>query len=60
MLVTASIFGASALVTFALLNEGARPQVRASGEADLKASLARLQRTRLFSQFLRAAGPFGG
>jgi UMF1 family MFS transporter len=46
MLVTASIFGASALVTFALLNEGARPQVRASGEAGLKASLARLPRTR--------------
>ena len=45
MLITAGIFGASALVTFALLKERARPQVRATEEAGLKASLARLKRT---------------
>lgn len=55
MLITAGIFGASALVTFALLNERARPQVRPDQEAGLKASLARLQRTwreaRMFKDF---------
>lgn len=45
MLITAGIFGVSALVTFALLKERARPQVRAAEEAGLKASLARLKRT---------------
>lgn len=45
MLITAGIFGASALVTFALLRERARPQVRSAGQAGLRASLARLQRT---------------
>jgi len=45
MLITAGIFGVSALVTFALLKERARPQVRATEEAGLKASLARLKRT---------------
>jgi len=45
MLITAGVFGAAALVTFALLKEHARPQVRATEEAGLKASLARLKRT---------------
>ena len=45
MLITAGIFGASATVTFALLKEHAVPQVRASQEAGLRASLARLERT---------------
>ncbi|WP_439115197.1 MFS transporter [Hydrogenophaga sp.] len=45
MLITAGIFGASALVTFALLKERAQPQVRAAHEPGLKASLARLKRT---------------
>ncbi|TNF63113.1 MAG: MFS transporter [Burkholderiales bacterium] len=45
MLITAGLFGASALVTFALLKEHARPQVRASEGSGLKASLARLART---------------
>ncbi|MDO8904642.1 MFS transporter [Hydrogenophaga sp.] len=45
MLITAGIFGASALVTFALLKERAQPQVKATEEAGVKASLARLKRT---------------
>ena len=45
MFITAGVFGASTLVTFALLKERARPQVRATEEAGLKASLARLKRT---------------
>lgn len=45
MFITAGIFGVSAMVTFALLKERARPQVRATEEAGLKASLARLKRT---------------
>ena len=45
MLITAGIFGASALVTFALLKERAQPLVRAAYEPGLKASLARLKRT---------------
>lgn len=45
MLITAVIYAASALVTFALLKERARPQSRASQEGGLRASLARLQRT---------------
>jgi MFS transporter, UMF1 family len=45
MLITAGIFGVSALVTFALLKERAQPQERAAHQPGLKASLARLQRT---------------
>ncbi|MDR7149424.1 UMF1 family MFS transporter [Hydrogenophaga palleronii] len=45
MFITAGVFGASAMVTFVLLKERARPQVRATKEAGLKASLARLKRT---------------
>lgn len=45
MFITAGVFGASTLATFALLKERAQPQVRATEEAGLKASLARLKRT---------------
>ena len=45
MLVTAGIYGASALVTFALLKERARPQTATVSEAGVKASLVRLKRT---------------
>jgi len=55
MLITAAIFGFSALVTFALLHERARPQVSHTEEAGLRASLARLNSTwreaRLFRDF---------
>jgi UMF1 family MFS transporter len=45
MFITAGVFGASTLVTFALLKERARPQIRPTEEAGLRASLARLKRT---------------
>ncbi len=45
MLITAGIYGASALVTFALLTERARPQSDAMQSAGVTASLARLRRT---------------
>lgn len=45
MLITAGIFGASALVTFALLKEHARPQTQGVDSAGFRASFARLQRT---------------
>lgn len=45
MLITAGVFAVSALVTFALLREHARPQVRPTEDAGLRASLARLKRT---------------
>ena len=45
MLITAGVFAASALVTFALLKEHARPQARPTEDAGLSASLARLKRT---------------
>lgn len=45
MLITAAIYAAAALVTFALLKERARPQYQAGQAAGLGASLARLRRT---------------
>ena len=45
MLITAGIFGVSALVTFGLLKERARPQASLTEDAGLRASLARLKRT---------------
>jgi len=45
MLITAAVYGCSALVTFALLRERARPQVWHTGEAGLRAPLARLNST---------------
>ena len=52
MLITAGIFGASALVTFALLKERAQPQTQGLESAGFRASFARLQRTwREASQF---------
>jgi UMF1 family MFS transporter len=45
MLITAGVFGLSALVTFALLKEHALPQAMPTQDARLRASLARLKRT---------------
>ncbi len=45
MLITAGVFGVSALVTFALLKEHARPQAKPTEDAGLRASLARLKHT---------------
>jgi UMF1 family MFS transporter len=45
MLITAGVFGLSALVTFALLKEHALPQAMPTQDAGLRASLARLKRT---------------
>ncbi|MEZ5644155.1 MAG: MFS transporter [Burkholderiaceae bacterium] len=45
MLITAAIYGAAALVTFALLGERARPQPRSGQGAGVRASLQRLRRT---------------
>ncbi|HRH90232.1 MAG TPA: MFS transporter, partial [Rubrivivax sp.] len=45
MLITAGVYGASSLLTFALLRERARPQVNASQDSGLRASLARLAQT---------------
>jgi UMF1 family MFS transporter len=45
MLITAAIYGCSALVTFALLRERALPQVRHTRQAGLRASLVRLKST---------------
>ncbi len=45
MLITAGVYGAAALVTFALLKERAQPQVGALEDAGFSASLARLKRT---------------
>ena len=45
MLITAGIFGASSLVTFALLRERATPQFKPSEQSGFIASMARLQRT---------------
>lgn len=45
MLITAGLFGVAALVTFTLLKERARPQVRPMEDAGLRASLSRLKRT---------------
>jgi UMF1 family MFS transporter len=60
MLITAAIFGVSALVTFALLDERARPQVWHTRETGLRASLARLKSTwreaRLFRDFTALLG----
>ncbi len=55
MLITAAIFGASSLVTFALLRERALPQPAAAREGGMAASLQRLRQTwceaRQFSDF---------
>jgi UMF1 family MFS transporter len=45
MLITAVIYGASALVTFRLLKERARPNPRALAQSGLKASLVQLRQT---------------
>jgi MFS transporter, UMF1 family len=45
MLITAGVFGVSALLTFALLKEHARPQAKPTEDAGLRASLARLKHT---------------
>jgi len=45
MLITAGIYGASSLATFALLKERARPQAQALQHSGLRASLARLAQT---------------
>lgn len=45
MLITAGIFGASSLLTFALLRERAIPQFKSTEQSGFVASLARLQRT---------------
>ena len=45
MLITAAIYGLSALVTFSLLKERATPQCPSAGEVGLRGSLARLRRT---------------
>lgn len=56
MLITASVFGAAALVTFLLLKEHAKPQRTAEQHAGIGASLARLRHTwrqvRSFRDFL--------
>lgn len=46
MLITAGVFGFSALLTFALLKEHASPQARPAEDAGLRASLVRLECTR--------------
>ncbi len=46
MLITAGVFAASALATFALLKERARPQAMPAGGSGVGAALARLNRTR--------------
>lgn len=55
MLITAGVYGAASLATFALLRERAVPQPQALREAGLKASLHRLaatwQRAKLFRDF---------
>jgi UMF1 family MFS transporter len=55
MLITAAVFGLSALLTFALLKERARPQTGQAEAAGLRASLLRLrstwQQARLFRDF---------
>jgi len=45
MLITAAIYAAAALVTFALLKERAQPQAQAAQTGGLRAALARLRRT---------------
>ncbi len=45
MLITAAVFGLSAMVTFALLKERAQPQRVPTGNIGLRASLVRLNRT---------------
>ncbi|MEY4099022.1 MAG: hypothetical protein RL300_193 [Pseudomonadota bacterium] len=45
MLITAVLFGAAAMVTFALLKEHAQPNPDALGQGGFKASLKQLQRT---------------
>jgi UMF1 family MFS transporter len=45
MWITAALYGAAALVTFALLKEHASPQPAAEGQAGIAASLARLRQT---------------
>ncbi len=45
MLITAGVYGASALLTFALLKERARPQAAALQDNGLRASLGRLAQT---------------
>ena len=45
MLITAGVYGAASLVTFALLKERARPQAAAAQDNGVRASLARLAQT---------------
>ncbi len=45
MLITAGVYGAASLATFALLRERALPQVRTAGDAGLRAALRRLAAT---------------
>lgn len=45
MLITAGVFALASLATFVLLTERARPQAAPAGEAGLRASLSRLNRT---------------
>ena len=45
MIITATIYGAAALVTFRLLREHALPQPEAAGQAGIATSLARLRQT---------------
>jgi len=45
MMITASIYGAAALVTFRLLRERAQPNAGALGQSGLKASLQQLHKT---------------
>ncbi len=45
MLITAAVYGAASLVTFALLKERASPQAAAQHDSGLRASLARLGQT---------------
>ncbi len=53
MLITAGVFGLSALATFALLKERAQPQPRPAGGGGVRASLAQLQRTWLQARRFR-------
>ena len=45
MLITAGVYGAASLATFALLRERALPQVRTAGDAGLRAAVRRLAAT---------------
>ncbi len=53
MLITAGVYGASSLLTFALLKERARPQAGALRGTGLRASLARLGQTWRHAQHYR-------